>query len=265
MSSVLERIVDQKKEDLIRRKKDVAASDFKSFPGWKKNRNSLSEVLSREGVQIIAELKNASPSKGVIRKDFDVTRLARDFYDNGAAALSVLTEERFFKGSPDYIAQLSQNVQIPLLRKDFIFDFYQLEEARGIGADAVLLIATITGGSQLMELHHAATELGLETLIECYDREEFSMIDFKSAEIVGVNNRDLNTFEVDVHRGIDSLKSLPDHIVTVSESGLSSHDDIRLLQSENIDAALIGEHFMRQKDPGKALYELTSTDSEPKV
>ena len=219
--------------------------------------------MSRKGVQIIAELKKASPSKGVIRDDFDVTRLAGDYITNGAAALSVLTEERFFKGNPDYMTQLSESVQVPLLRKDFIFDFYQLQEARGIGADAVLLIATITSGNQLMELHHAATELGLETLIECYDPEEFSMIDFKSAEIVGVNNRNLNTFQVDVHRGIDALKSLPDHILTVSESGLSSPEDIRLLQSESIDAALIGEYFMRQKEPGKALCKLTSIDYEP--
>lgn len=256
MSSILTRIVDQKKEDLIRRKKQISVSGFRNFAGWEKKRYSLSDALGKDELQIIAEIKKASPSKGVIREDFDPVSIAGSYSEHGAAALSVLTEERFFQGDPEFIQQLSAQMNLPILRKDFIIDFYQLDEARGIGADAVLLIASITSGNQLMELHHAATELGLETLIECYDPEEFGMIDYDKVQTVGINNRDLNTFEVDVHRGTEALKTLPDHLITVSESGLSTPEDLEFLHSEGIDAALIGEHFMRQPDPGKALSEI---------
>lgn len=256
MSTVLDRIVDQKKEDLVHQKKKIAPGDFRGFSGWEMERKSLSRALSNSGVDVIAELKKASPSQGVIREDFNFETIAAAYEQNGASALSVLTEQRFFQGDPKYIEQLSGNTGLPILRKDFIVDFYQIEEARGIGADAVLLIATITSGSQLMELHHAAVEAGLETLIECYDSTEFAMINFEVVKTIGINNRNLNTFEVDVHRGIEALQSLPDHLITVSESGLSTPKDIELLQIEGIDAALIGEHFMRQPDPGEALRKL---------
>lgn len=256
MSTVLDRIVEQKKEDLVQQKKKVAAGDFRSFAGWEVQRKSLARALSNSGVDIIAELKKASPSKGVIREDFNIETIVAAYEQSGASALSILTEQRFFQGDPKYIEQLLGSTSLPILRKDFIVDFYQIEEARGIGADAVLLIATITSGNQLMELHHAATEAGLETLIECYDSTEFAQINFDQVKTVGINNRNLNTFEVDVHRGIEALHSLPEHVLTVSESGLSTPEDIELLQKEGIDAALIGEHFMKQPDPGEALKKL---------
>ena len=256
MSTILDRIVDQKKEDLNKRKQMVSATDFQSYSEWERPRKSLARSLSAENVSIIAELKKASPSQGIIRENFDVPEIAASYEENGASALSVLTEERFFQGNPVYIEKLSGKSGLPILRKDFIVDFYQIQEARGIGADAVLLIATITSGNQLMELHHAATEAGLETLIECYDPSEFSQIDFEAVKTVGINNRNLNTFEVDVHRGIEALQSLPDHLITVSESGLSTKEDIDLLQREGINAALIGEYFMKQDDPGSALKKM---------
>ena len=145
MSTILDRIVDQKKEDLIKRKQMVSQVDFQSYAEWERPRKSLSQALSGDDVRIIAELKKASPSKGVIREDFDVAEIAKSYEQNGASALSVLTEERFFQGSPEYVEILSGKSGLPILRKDFIIDFYQIQEARGIGADAILLIATIMG------------------------------------------------------------------------------------------------------------------------
>ena len=135
-------------------------------------------------------------------------------------------------------------------------DFYQIQEARAFGADAILLIATITDGSQLAELHHAATEAGLASLVECYSEDDLNKVDFNQVKIFGVNNRDLNTFKVDVHRGIDLLNRAPETTVKVSESGLTSADDIKLLRDNGIHAALIGEYFMKQKDPGEGLTQL---------
>jgi len=170
----------------------------------------------------------------------------------------VLTDEPAFKGSLDYLEIASKEVSIPLLRKDFIVDPYQVKEAKAYGADAVLLIATITQGSQLDELLHAAKEFGVQALVECYSEEDFEYVNFENVDILGVNNRDLRLFEVDLHRGIGLLHKAPEDTVLVSESGLGKAEDLKLLFDEDIDAALIGEHFMRQPDPGKAVKEMKS-------
>lgn len=252
--TILDKIVNQTWEDLSTRKKKISVSAFKDYALYHTPRRDFGGALRREAeVSIIAEVKKASPSKGIIREDFNPLKIAEQYTEAGAAALSVLTEPRFFQGSVDYLSEIRNRFEIPLLRKDFIIDFYQLEEARAYGADAVLLIVSVLEGNLLQELHHAAEEAGLQCLVECYSQEDFDRIDFSQVKILGVNNRDLRSFEVDVHRGISILEQSPDETIRVSESGLSTPDDIQLLLDNNIQSALIGEYFMRQPHPGDAL------------
>lgn len=257
MASILEQIVEQTEVDLRKRKRKVSFKDFESFEWYERPRRAFGQSLRNEGtVSIITEIKKASPSKGIIRKDFEPRRIARQYEEGGASALSVLTDEPAFQGSLDYLNIASSEVEIPVLRKDFIIDPYQVKEARAYGADAILLIATITEGKQLQELLHAANEFGLECLVECYSEDDLKQIDFQPVDILGVNNRDLKSFEVDLHRGVELLKTAPEETVLVSESGLSSAEDLKYLFDHDIDAALIGEYFMRQPDPGKAVEKL---------
>jgi indole-3-glycerol phosphate synthase len=257
MANILEQIVEQTENDLRKRKRKVSFRDFESFELYENERrpfsNSLKDPVS---VSIIAEIKKASPSKGIIRKDFDPQRIAAQYQEGGAKALSVLTDEPAFQGSLDFLRIASEEVEIPVLRKDFIIDPYQVKEARAYGADAILLIAAITEGNQLHELHHAASEAGLQCLVECYSEEDLKQVNFEYIDILGVNNRDLKTFDVDLHRGIKILHKAPEETLLVSESGLSSAQDLKLLHDEKIHAALIGEYFMRQPDPGKAVKNL---------
>lgn len=266
MSNILKKITEKTAEDLAKRKKKVSFADFNSFEGFEKKRISFRKALeSRDTVSIIAEVKKASPSKGIIRPDFDPVEIAMKYEESGASAISVLTDEPFFQGDHRYLEAISKRVQLPLLRKDFIIDPYQIKEARAYGADAVLIIVSITEGNQLQELQQAANEFGLDSLVECYEQDDFDRLDFELTEILGVNNRDLKRFEVDVHRGISILKQAPEETILVSESGLSNGKDLALLKNEGIHAALIGEHFMRQKDPGQAVKELLEQAEEAKL
>ncbi|MDX1585787.1 MAG: indole-3-glycerol phosphate synthase TrpC, partial [Balneolaceae bacterium] len=221
MATILEQIVEQTESDLEKRKRKVSFRDFESFEWYEKQRRPFGKSLRRDDtVSIIAEIKKASPSKGIIRKEFNPQKIASQYREGGASALSVLTDEPAFKGSLDYLSVASMEVDIPVLRKDFIIDPYQVKEARAYGADAILLIVTITEGNQLQELLHAATEFDLECLVECYSEEDLKILNFEEVDILGVNNRDLKTFEVDLHRGIKLLKKAPEETVLVSESGL---------------------------------------------
>lgn len=256
---ILEKIYEKSKEDVSKRRRKVSVADFRSMEGYEHQRVSLYDALRREkgdSVRILAEIKKASPSQGLIRDDFNPRDLAMEYVENGASALSVLTDEPFFQGHLDYLLEVTRFVHVPVLRKDFIHDDYQIEEARAFGADAILLIATMLDPVHLRDLHQAATELGLECLVECYDERDVDSIDFQMVRIFGVNNRDLRTFEVDVHRGTELLLKAPSHVVTVSESGLKSPSDIKQLHEAGIDAALIGEHFMRQPSVGAALRDI---------
>lgn len=253
MASILENIVTQTREDLSKIKQQISLKDLESFDDFERERKSLKQSLAGDLISVIAEIKKASPSKGVIRNDFDPLKHAESYVKGGASALSVLTDKPFFKGDLKYLQQVSREVEIPVLRKDFIIDPYQIKEARAYGADAVLIIVTITEGDQLNELIHASKEFGLEALVECYSQNDLDRIDFEQVPILGVNNRDLNTFDVDVHRGIELLQQSTERTVKVSESGLSKPSDLHLLQQQGIHAALIGEYFMRQPDPGLAL------------
>ena len=254
--TVLEQIIAQTREDLVKRKKRIAMRDFQDFEDYHRQKRSLKAALRGEDVRILAEIKKASPSKGLIREDFDPQRIAAQYQDGGASAISVLTDEPFFQGKGEYLTAVSREVSIPVLRKDFIVDVYQIEEANAWGADAILLIATVLSAAHLDELHHAATELGLECLVEAYDADDVTKIDFSRVDIFGVNNRDLRTFEVDVHRGVDLLLTAPSNVVKVSESALTTRGDIQYLRDRGIDAALIGEHFMRQVHPGEAVTDI---------
>lgn len=257
MATILDQIVEKTASDLARRKKNVSWKDLESHKGYESEKLSMAEALRKsDNVSVIAEIKKGSPSQGVIRHDFDPVILANQYMDGGAAALSVLSDEPFFMGSLDYLEAVADVSSVPVLRKDFIIDPYQVKEASAYGADSVLLIATICNGKQLRELLAATKEFGLEALVECYHEEEVDRLNWDFIEILGVNNRDLSNFEVDLHRGIELLKKSPPDVVRVSESGLSSPDDLVFLQKNNIDAALIGEHLMRKENPGDALKQL---------
>jgi len=257
MANILDEIVEQTTIDLKKRRQKVSYKDLESMELYEKDSKSFKDALSlQDDVAIIAEIKKASPSKGLIRQDFNPQRLAAQYQEGGASAISVLTDEPAFQGSLKYLEMACKEVDIPLLRKDFIIDPYQVKEAKAFGADAVLLIATITEGKQLDELLHATHELGMQALVECYSEEDVQNVNFEHVEILGVNNRDLRNFEVNLHRGIELLQKAPQGTTLVSESGLSSAGDLKQLFNGRIDAALIGEYFMRQLDPGKAVREM---------
>jgi len=259
MSNILQDIVERKRDDLAKCMREISFKDLESLQGYEKERRDFKTSISgKQEISVIAEVKKASPSKGIIRKDFDASGIAQGYQRGGASAISVLTDVPFFKGDLRYLDEISQRVSVPVLRKDFIIDPYQVKEARAHGADAVLLIATITDGKQLKELLHAVREFDLCALVECYSEADLEKLDFDQVEIFGVNNRDLTNFEVDVHRGINLLKRAPEGTVLVSESGLSSVGDLHLLRENGIHAALIGEFLMRQDHPGKALQKLLS-------
>lgn len=262
MANILEKIVEQTQSDLIKRKKEISFNDLHSLEGFEKQRIDFKAGLQKEGVSIIAEVKKGSPSKGVIRPDFDPLDIALRYEEGGASAISVLTDKPFFMGDLEYLSEISKRVHLPLLRKDFIIDPFQVKEARAFGADAVLIIVAITEGNQLHELLAAAKEFELSALVECYDQQDFDRINFNEVDILGVNNRDLKNFEVDVHRGISILQQSPEDTVLVSESGLSSGKDLALLKNEGVHAALIGEYFMRQNDPGQAVKDLIEQGEE---
>lgn len=262
MATILDQIVEKTAADLAKRKRKVSWKNLESLAGFEKKKHSMAKALKKDDhVSVIAEIKKGSPSKGVIRHDFDPVRLAEQYMDGGAAAISVLSDEPFFMGSLDYLQSVSEISYVPVLRKDFIIDPYQVKEASAYGADAVLLIVTICKGDQLHELLAATKEFGLEALVECYHEEEVDRLEWDKVKILGVNNRDLSTFDVDLHRGVDLLKKSPVETVRVSESGLTSAKDLEFLHKHNIDAALIGEHLMRKADPGDALKQLLNKAS----
>lgn len=257
MADLLQQIAEKTLEDLKRRKREVTFKELASFAMYEKRRLDFKEAISQPGrVNVIAEIKKASPSKGVIRDDFDPIVVADQYIKNGAAAISILTDQPFFKGSLQYLEKVAEVSPIPLLRKDFILDPYQVREAKAFGADAVLLIVTMYSGNQLQELLSAAREFEVDALVECYHNTELQNLDWNNVEIVGVNNRNLSTFEVNLHRGVEILCSAPEQIVKVSESGLQTPEDLKLLRRYGIDAALIGEHLMRQENIGKGLREI---------
>ena len=203
--------------------------------------------------RLIAEVKKASPSKGIIRPDFNPIAIAEAYETAGAAAISVLTEEEFFLGANEYLKQIRQSVVLPLLRKDFIVDECQIYESRLIGSDAVLLITAVLEKNQLAEYILIARSLGLAALVEVHDADELNMAIAVNADIIGINNRNLRTFETDLSVTFTLSDKIPEGIVKVSESGISGQEEVNALAEQGIDAVLVGETFMRKDDVGAAV------------
>jgi indole-3-glycerol phosphate synthase len=214
-------------------------------------------LRGRDRVNVIAECKRRSPSKGVLAAEYDPVRLARAYERGGAAAISVLTEPTFFDGALDHLAAVRGAVKLPLLRKDFIVDEYQLHEARANGADAVLLIVAALEQAALARLHGAAVELGLAALVEVHEDDEVGRAVDAGARVIGVNNRNLRTLAVDVTASHRLAALIPSTVTAVSESGLKSRDDIERLRADGYSAFLIGERFMTDPDPARALADVT--------
>lgn len=227
-------------------------------------RNFYTALTRPEGqLRVIAEVKKASPSAGLIRQDFDPVAIAKAYENAGAAAISCLTDQKYFQGSLDYLTQIKAAVKLPVLRKDFIVDPYQVYEAKAAGADAILLIAECLTEPVMMDLLILATELKLSILLEVHDLESLVQVQRhlkfpkNGYTLLGINNRNLKTMTTDLNHTIDLLKEVPDKSVLVSESGIRTHEDIQRLADHGVHRVLVGEHLMRQPDVGEALKALT--------
>ena len=214
------------------------------------------EALKDPQIAIIAEVKKASPSKGLIAEDFDYVEIAKEYESAGASAISVLTEPHFFQGSNDYLKEIAQNVSIPILRKDFVIDEYMIWEAKLLGASAVLLIVSILDIVQLKKYLDLAHDLGLSAIVETHDGSEIRTAMNVGAEIIGVNNRNLADFTVDIDNSINLRRCVSDNIVFISESGIKTKEDVTRLKENNVDAVLIGETLMKSDDKKSLISEL---------
>ncbi len=257
--NVLDTILQHTKGEVARRKRDTPPAKLMDMPLYHRERRSFSAAIRGASPAIIAELKKASPSKGEIRSDFDVPSLALGYERGGACALSVLTDERFFSGSLRNLALAREAVSLPLLRKDFLVDAYQLHEALAYGADAVLLIIAALDPQQLTDLMAEATAVGLETLVEVHTEREMESALEAGVTLLGINNRDLQTFNVDIDTTVRMLPRVPPAVSVVSESGIQSANEIQRLQAAGVHGFLLGESLMRTEDPGATLARLIAT------
>ncbi len=232
--TILQEILEHKTQEVLNKKKPV---------------KSFYEVLRKDEFSLIAEVKKASPSKGIIRQDFNHVEIAKIYAEAGARAISVLTDERFFQGSIQYLKDITQAVDLPILRKDFIVDEFQVYETKIIGADIILLIVSALDKIQLKDYFDLSKEIGLDVLVEAHDREEFDIAADIGAKIIGINNRDLKTFQADLQVTCDILAGgVPENTFVISESGIQTRDDIKKLKECGASGALIGEAFMKEKD-----------------
>lgn len=260
--SILEQILSHKREEVARAKERVPPAVLEkealARAAQPAERPRFADALAGSGgVRIIAEIKKASPSKGVIREDFDPVELARIYEAEGAAAISVLTDQRFFQGSLDHLDAVRRSVTLPLLRKEFIIDPYQVLEAKVHGADGILLIVAALERQELAALLRMAGELGLDALVEVHTEEELEVALDAGAALIGINNRDLNTFQTSLETTERLAARIPTGIVIVSESGISTPQDLQYLESLGVHAALIGEALTRERDVAAKLRALT--------
>ena len=218
--------------------------------------SSLKSRIDQGESAVIAEIKKASPSKGVIRENFDPAEIARSYARGGAACLSVLTDIDFFQGDAQYLIEARAVCELPVIRKDFIIDQYQVYEARAMGADCILLIVAALGDATLMELYGLARHLDMDVLIEVHDKEELQRALQLSPDMIGINNRDLRTFDVTLQTTLDLLGHIPEGVLVVTESGILSRSDVQLMRDNQVNAFLVGEAFMRAESPGQTLEEL---------
>jgi indole-3-glycerol phosphate synthase len=263
--TVLDNILQVKRAEVATRKQAVSANSLRLSPVFSRTPLSLCTALRNACFGIIAEVKKASPSRGVIRPEFHPVPIASSYAAHGATAISVLTDEQFFQGSLSDLTAVRESVQIPVLRKDFIIDEYQLFEARAVGADAVLLIVSALDPEKLKELKTAARELQLEVLIEVHTAEDLEALPELSGCIIGVNNRDLHTFHTSLDVSFNMRGSLPDRVLCISESGINTGDDLKRLRAAGFHGALVGERLMRETDPGHGLKQMLDTlrDGQP--
>jgi indole-3-glycerol phosphate synthase len=258
--NILDKIVAVKREEVAAARKRVSLEAVRA--------DAESRVLTRDFVgaitakidagqsAVIAEIKKASPSKGILRADFVPADIAQSYAEAGAACLSVLTDRQFFQGQPDYLKQARASCDLPVLRKDFMVDPYQIYESRAMGADCVLLIVACLEDSQMKELEAVARSLDMAVLVEVHERAELDRALLLQTPLLGINNRDLRTFEVSLSITLDMLKDVPDGRVLVTESGILAKSDVQAMRDAGVHAFLVGEAFMRADDPGTALADL---------
>ena len=261
--TILDQIVEARRGSIAHRKRSLPEAALKFAVEKAQPPRDFSGALSRETYNVIAEMKKASPSRGVLREHYAPATLAMNLELAGAAALSVLTEEEFFRGSLGDLKDAKKATQIPILRKDFIIDPWQVLEARAAGADAFLLIVTILDDATLRELLELGRSLKMEPLVEVHSREEIGRATAAGARIIGVNNRDLRDFSVRIETSLGLIEAIPEDCIAVSESGLRTHEDLARLRRAGFDAFLVGEHLMKDTDPAtplRALLESRGTD-----
>lgn len=262
--TILKKIVHRKYEEILERKAHtplsnleiavIAANAHNPVRGFA---NALKHKVAIGQSGVIAEIKKASPSKGVLREHFVPADIARSYEKGGAACLSVLTDKDFFQGHEEYLIEARSACSLPVIRKDFIVNPYQVYEARSIGADCVLLIAACLSGKELSALDQLSRDLGLDVLVEVHNRAELELaLEYSNSELLGINNRDLHTFDLSLETTFDLLDSIPKDRFVVTESGIHTQADVDLMREKAVNAFLVGEAFMRAQDPGQKLAEL---------
>lgn len=265
--TILKRIIDRKHQEVANRSHQINLSQMReraehgdAVRGFS---DALIERIQRAEPAIIAEIKQASPSKGVLRDDFVPAEIALRYQQSGAACLSVLTDHDFFQGHERYLQQAREACSLPAIRKDFIVDEYQVYEARAIGADAILLIAAALDDGKMHDLNLLAHELGMDVLVEVHNPEELERALQMPNRLIGINNRDLHTFDVSLQTTLGLLKSLPEERYVITESGILGRADVDLMQQHQVYGFLVGEAFMRAPDPGQALQALFFPEHTP--
>jgi len=257
---ILKKITHRKEEEIAERKQRKAiekvidesktASPVRGFV------DSMKKRIANNEPAVIAEIKKASPSKGVMRENFNPAEIAKSYQAGGASCLSVLTDIDFFQGSDDYLKLARSACELPVIRKDFIVDLYQVYEARAMGADCILLIVAVLNDDQMAELYTLARELGMDVLIEVHDEAELHRALPLNADLVGINNRNLRDFSTSLNTTLDLLAQIPDDRIVVTESGIHTVDHIKLMRDHHVNAFLVGEAFMRAEEPGNELKKL---------
>ena len=262
MGTVLDEILAHKRKEVEARKARTPAEELADRCADAAPARGFEASLrdgSASSPAVIAEIKKASPSKGLIRADFQPTEIAKSYQDGGANCLSVLTDEQFFQGADRYLVEARAAVELPVLRKDFVIDAYQITEARALGADCVLLIVAALDIMTLTNLYQHARNLGLDVLIEVHNRAELDAALSLRPSMIGINNRNLKTFDVSLDATFELLEATPDDVLVVTESGIHSAEDVSQMTSRGVYAFLVGEAFMRAPDPGEALHTLFRT------
>ena len=256
---ILERIVKAKRKEVAALKERIPLTQLKDARGNLHPVRDFRGAINNAPCSIIAEVKRSSPSKGRIREEFDPAQIATIYRDNGAHAVSVLTDEAFFEGKAQYLTGITKSIDLPLLRKDFVIDAYQIYETRFLGGDALLLIASLLEQGQLQEYIDLSTTLGLAPLVEVHTTEDLDKALAAGAEIIGINNRDLKTFSTDIKTTLELAPLIPSDRIVVTESGINTREDIEQLMEAGIHCFLIGEALMRAEDIGGKLRELLET------